>query len=191
MRAPVGYDLTPCFGRFRGYHAHVDTAGRNVLGLSRPYRHCRVGIATRGRESKRCIGAILGAGNMRIPMVVLMVVLMVVRPQIIPPAIPPAYGLLEKAQWKIGSRAAHPVHRLLRRAPLAAGCWATAAADSSRARGMPLLAFVAGAAAGLRATSAPRCRASSLTAGRFPIASRVRPTPSCCRRVSGSAPAAA
>ena len=105
----------------KGYTAHSTAlealsygevwAGRNVPGLSRPCRHRRVGIATRGRESKRCIGAILGAGNMRIPMVVLMVVLMVVRPQIIPPAIPPAYGLLEKAQWKIGSRAAHPVQR--------------------------------------------------------------------------------
>ena len=42
-------------------------AGRNVPGLSRPCRHRRVGIATRGRELKRCIGAMLGAGNMRIP----------------------------------------------------------------------------------------------------------------------------
>ena len=61
----------------KGYTAHSTAlealsygevwAGRNVPGLSRPCRHRRVGIATRGRESKRCIGAMLGAGNMRIP----------------------------------------------------------------------------------------------------------------------------
>ena len=61
----------------KGYTAHSTAlealsygevwAGRNVPGLSRPCRHRRVGIATRGRESKRCIGAMLGAGNMCIP----------------------------------------------------------------------------------------------------------------------------
>eukprot|EP01048_Picozoa_sp_COSAG05_P002353 COSAG05_NODE_94_length_19565_cov_15.870133_13_plen_119_part_00 len=39
-------------------------ARRNVVGLSRPCRHRRVGIATRGLESERCIGAILGAAKM-------------------------------------------------------------------------------------------------------------------------------
>ena len=38
-----------------------------VPGLSRPCRHRRVGIATRRLASKRCIGAMLAAGNMRIP----------------------------------------------------------------------------------------------------------------------------
>ena len=41
-------------------------ARRNVVGLSRPCRHRRVGIATRGRESERCIGGMLAARNMLI-----------------------------------------------------------------------------------------------------------------------------
>jgi hypothetical protein len=51
---------------------HLDSLAAAAIttptpGLSRPCRHRRVGIATRGRESKRCIGESLGAGNMRIP----------------------------------------------------------------------------------------------------------------------------